>query len=278
MSSSAQLSELSDLQVQPVLDSLHRLTGITIPVQKKTMVLSRLRKHLAELNHPEMNEYLAMVRSNRKVQQTFINLLTTNETSFFRTRRVWEFFQQEWLPRFHAERGSAVMRVWSAAASTGEEACSLAMSCHEFQQKNRDFRFQILATDVDTDVLARAESGIFRDTTMTRLKDSHPNFFHRYFTPLEGGAYRFDPTIYRAVRFTTHNLMASPSALMPQDIVFLRNVLIYFQESEQSKIIAGIAEHLSPGAILILGESESLGSTSSLFSFVQPQVYQRIGR
>jgi chemotaxis protein methyltransferase CheR len=278
MSNSAAPQELHDHQVQPVLDTLHGLTGITIPVQKKAMVLSRLRKRLAELQHPTLAEYIATLRQNPKEQQTFINLLTTNETSFFRTSRVWEFFQQEFLPQFNAAKGTSLLKAWSAAASTGEEACSIAMSCLEFQLKNPTFRFQILATDVDTNVLAKAESGSFRDTTFSRLKETNPTLAQRYFTPAQDGAYRVDPKVLKTVRFTTHNLMASPRFLMPQDIVFLRNVLIYFQEAEQNKIIKSIAECMEPGSILILGESESIGSLASLFTFVQPQIYRRNGQ
>jgi len=275
MSNSAAPQELQDHQVQPVLDVLHGLTGITIPVQKKTMVLSRLRKRLAELHDPTLTEYIATLRKNPKEQQTFINLLTTNETSFFRTQRVWEFFQQEFIPQFHAANGTAMMKAWSAAASTGEEACSIAMSCLEFQLKHPTFRFQVLATDVDTGVLAKAESGHFRDTTVNRLKEANTTLAQRYFVPESDGAYRVDPKVMRTIRFTTHNLMSSPRLLMPQDIVFLRNVLIYFRESEQNKIVGAIAEFMNPGSILILGESESIGSLAPLFTFVQPQIYRR---
>jgi chemotaxis protein methyltransferase CheR len=278
MSNSAAPQELHDHQVQPVLDVLHGLTGITIPVQKKAMVLSRLRKRLAELQHPALTDYISTLRQNPKEQQTFINLLTTNETSFFRTKRVWEFFQQEFLPQFHTENGTATMKAWSAAASTGEEACSIAISCLEFQLKNPNFRFQILATDVDTDVLAKAESGHFRDITVSRLKDANPPLAQRYFTPAPDGAYRVDPKVLKPIRFTTHNLMSSPKFLMPRDIVFLRNVLIYFRELEQNKIVGAIAEFMEPGSILILGESESIGSLASLFTFVQPQIYRRLAR
>ncbi len=272
----AETDELADEQVQPLLDALRGFTGITIPIRKKTMVLFRLRKRLAELHQPGLDDYLANVLRDKSERQTFINLLTTNETTFFRTGRIWDFFQNEWLPNFHAANPSAPHRAWSAAASTGEEACSIAMSCLAFQLQHPSFRFQVVATDIDTEVLARAQSGCFRDATANRLRESHPGLFKRHFLPAESGEWRIDPATLRTIRFATHNLMSSPRAFMPQDAVFLRNVLIYFREAEQSSIINGIAEFMLPGTILILGESESLGGIQAPFEFVQPQIYRRI--
>jgi chemotaxis protein methyltransferase CheR len=269
------VDEIEDEQVQPVLDTLRLLTGITIPVQKKTMVLFRLRKRLVQLKHPPLPDYLATLRHDKKEQQVFINLLTTNETSFFRTKRVWDFFQDEWLPQFHKQNGSATLKAWSAAASTGEEAASIAMACLDFQLRQPGFRFQVLATDVDTDVLAKAESGCFREVSVSRLRETHPTCYQRYFKPSPNGMYRMDAKVMRSIRFAVHNLMTSPIALMPQDVVFLRNVLIYFREEEQGQIIQKIAECLNPGSLLILGESECLTASNSLFTFVKPQIYRR---
>jgi chemotaxis protein methyltransferase CheR len=268
-------NELDDDQVQPLLDALTRLTGITIPVRKKTMVLFRLRKRFAELDNPPVAEYLGTLRKDKLEQQLFINLLTTNETSFFRTTRVWEYFQNDFIPKFHAERPGNVLKAWSAAASTGEEACSIAMSCLEFQLRHPSFRFQITATDIDTKVLEHAESGLFRHTTVLRLKQTNPSHFQRYFTPSEQGNYRAHENIRKSIRFTQHNLMSSARPFMPQDIVFLRNVLIYFRDEEKMKIVNGIVEFMAPGSILVIGESESLTAAKTPLTFVQPQIYRR---
>ena len=272
----ASIEALTDDQVQPLLDALRGFTGITIPIRKKTMVLFRLRRRLAELDHPGLDVYLANLRTDKMEQQTFINLLTTNETAFFRTKRVWDFFRDEWLPQFHSANPAVAHRAWSAAASTGEEACSIAMSCLEFQLQHPSFRFQVLATDIDTQVLARAKSGCFRATSINRLKESHPALFHRYFLPTSSDEGLIEPAVLRTIRFAVHNLMSSPREFMPQDAVFLRNVLIYFRETEQSEIINGIAGFMHPGSILILGESESLSGIQAPFEFVQSQIYRRI--
>lgn len=267
--------EVEEVDVELILEVLKELTGITIPLQKKTMVVFRLRKRLAQLNHPPLKEYAARVRKDRSEQQTFINLLTTNETHFFRTPRIWRYFREEFLPEFQASRGTDVLRVWSAAASTGEEACSIAMSCHDVQLRHPSFRFQVLATDVDTEVLAKAESGQFNAKTVDRLRESNPDMFSRHFKPSGSDLYEIDAQLKRNIKFMPHNLMDRPRLLASQDIVFLRNVLIYFRGPEQEKILQQIGAAMAPGTILILGESESISALETPFTFVYPQIYRK---
>ena len=267
--------EVEEVDVELILEVLKELTGITIPLQKKTMVVFRLRKRLAQLNHPPLKEYAARVRKDRSEQQTFINLLTTNETHFFRTPRIWRYFREEFLPEFQASRGTDVLRVWSAAASTGEEACSIAMSCHDVQLRHPSFRFQVLATDVDTEVLAKAESGQFNAKTVDRLRESNPDMFSRHFKPSGSDLYEIDAQLKRNIKFMPHNLMDRPRLLASQDIVFLRNVLIYFRGPEQEKILQQIGAAMAPGTILILGESESISALETPFTFIYPQIYRK---
>ncbi|MBB6144143.1 chemotaxis protein methyltransferase CheR [Silvibacterium bohemicum] len=270
-----EIVEIDDAHAQPILDVLKQLTGITIPVQKKMMVVFRLRKRLAELDTP-LSDYVARVRHDRREQQTFINLLTTNETSFFRTLRVWKYFREQFLPEFLASKASEILRVWSAAASTGEEAGSIAMSCHDFQLSHPSFRFQVLATDVDTEVLAKAESGVYSAKTIDKLRETDPEMFRRYFKENRDGLHEIDAQLKSKIKFATHNLMESPRLLAPQHIVFLRNVLIYFREQEQMTILKQIGSTMAPGTILILGESESISALETPFAFVQPQIYRKL--
>ncbi len=268
-------AEIDDAQAQLLLSVLKELTGITIPLQKKMMVVFRLRKRFAELNHPSLPDYTKRVRQVNAEQQIFINLLTTNETSFFRTPGVWKYFREQYLPEFQQSRGSDVLRVWSAAASTGEEACSIAMSCHDVQLRHPSFRYQILATDVDSEVLARAESGRFGARTVDKLRETNPEMFFRHFKAATPGVYEFEEQLRRNVRFTIHNLMERPLVAASQDIVFLRNVLIYFCEEEQIKILRHLGSVMETGTVLILGESESISALDTPFSFLQPQIYRK---
>ena len=264
-----------EFQNEPLLPLFKELTGITIPRQKTMMVASRLRKRLAELGHPTCTDYISMVRSNHGERQTFINLLTTNETSFFRTPRIWKYFRETYLPAFTSANPSGTLRAWSAAASTGEEACSLAISCQEHALLSPGFCYQIFASDVDTEVLARAGKGEFVSRTVDKLHAIYPDLAERYFQPRED-RYLADPNLMRHIRFAQHNLMQRPRAIEPSNIVFLRNVLIYFQPAEQTKILHNLASVMAPGTILILGESESIVALEAPFAFVEPQIYRRI--
>lgn len=264
-----------EFQSEPLLPLFKELTGITIPRQKTMMVNSRLRKRLAELGHPTCPDYIFMVRSNREEKQTFINLLTTNETSFFRTPRIWKYFRESYLPAFTAAKPTATLRAWSAAASTGEEACSIAISCQEHAQRNAGFCYQIFASDVDTEVLGRAAKGEFASRTVEKLQATHPELADRYFRSKDEDRYLADANLMRHIRFAQHNLMQRPRALEANDIVFLRNVLIYFQPQEQNRILQNLASVMAPGTILILGESESIAALETPFTFVEPQIYRR---
>ena len=268
-------AEVSDSDAELLLQAFKSLTGITIPIQKKTMIMFRLRKRLAELGHPSVAEYTAKVRHSLREQQIFINLLTTNETSFFRTPRVWTYFREEFLPQAVKTMQNDTLKVWSAAASTGEEACSIAMLCHDLQLRHPSFRYQVLATDVDTDVLARAESGRFCSRTVDKLRQTNPDLFGRHFKESAGDSFEADQQLLRNIRFAPHNLMESSNRWPSQHLVFLRNVLIYFREAEQIKILKNLSTIMAPGSILILGESESISALNTPFRFEQPQIYSR---
>jgi chemotaxis protein methyltransferase CheR len=275
MSVKIEASQDRKAHAEVLLAVLKELTGITIPPQKTMMVVSRLRKRLAELDHPNLADYAAHVRRDGAEQQVFINLLTTNETSFFRTPRVWKYFRDQYLPEFQRSRSSDVLRVWSAAASTGEEAFSIAMSCNDVQLHHPLFSYKILATDVDTEVLAKAKSGQFGARTVEKLRDTNPEMFTRHFKPGVSGSSEADEELLRHIKFERHNLLERPQRNVWQDVVFIRNALIYFREVEQIKILEQLALSMRADAILILGESESISALDTPFKFIHPQIYRK---
>ena len=264
-----------EFQSEAVASLFKELTGITIPLHKGMMIRSRLRKRMLEIGDLSSDSYVQFVRKHPEEQQIFINLLTTNETCFFRTPRVWKYFQETFLPAFSASRPATALRAWSAAASTGEEASSIAMSCLDHALRHPGFRFQILATDVDTNVLARAKRGEFAARTVEKLGAVYPHLAERYFRQQDGDLYKAETVLTHNIRFAIHNLMLRPHTIGLHDIVFLRNVLIYFQAPEQIKILKNVALAMPAGAILVLGESESIAALDTPFVFVEPQIYRR---
>ena len=260
---------------EPLMLYLHHLTGITIPPQKADMVRSRLRRQLVRLRPSNCAHFEALLRQNEQERQTFINLLTTNETSFFRTERIWKYFSRIFLPEFTQHPAERTLRAWSAAASTGEEALSIAICCQEHRQSHPGFRYQILATDVNTEVLEQARSGIFSARSAQRLREAHPDWLSRYLRPGPEDRVQADAELLLHTRFLQHNLMHPAQPMGEHDIVFLRNALIYFRPTEQARILHHVSTIMAPGAILVLGESESIATLDVPFQFVEPQVYSR---
>lgn len=139
--------------LEKVLALVYKHTGITMTENKKTLLQGRLRPRIRVLNLNSYAEYLTYLESHKDETQTFINLVTTNETFFFRTQRVWDYFNKELLPNWMKENPKKTLRIWSAAASTGAEIYSIGICCEEFRQKNPTFNFSLIGTDISTEVL-----------------------------------------------------------------------------------------------------------------------------
>jgi chemotaxis protein methyltransferase CheR len=266
--------EIPTRDIAAVLETLKRLSGISIPISKKLMVMHRLRHRLAELEVTDVGQYVRGLEGDRQERQRFINVLTTNETSFFRTEQLWVYFREVYLPAQHSGGRQRPFCAWSAASSTGEEAYSIAMACLDFQEKHPGFSFRVLATDIDTDVLAKAEAGVYIGRNLKRFQESRGDFSARYLD-VAGEEFRVQDRVRRQVTFRKHNLMGPCPTGGPFDAIFLRNVMIYFDAPERRRVLATLPNALTEGGHLILGESEALLDMHDTFEFVRPMVYQR---
>jgi chemotaxis protein methyltransferase CheR len=257
-----------------VISKVHLLTGITISEQKKTMLQSRLKKRMKKLSIDSYEDYLAFVNKDKSEVEHFINAVTTNETSFFRTPKIWDYFQKEFLPQWHAENPKRQLRLWSAAASSGEEAYGLAICCQEFQNKNPGFDYSIFASDISTEVLEDAQKGIYGSRSVEFLRKSKPVIFDIYFSPIDAESFQISPKLKLKVLFTTHNLFTVKKEIF--HIVFLRNVLIYFSGEDQEKVLWNVSKSLeNKKGMLIIGESESLNRLNTPYEFQQACIYNK---
>lgn len=256
-----------------VIEKIHLLTGITISEQKKTMIQSRLRKRMRHLSLATFEEYIDWVDKDKNEVQEFINVVTTNETSFFRTPRIWDYFQVDFLPKWYAANPDRQLKIWSAAASSGEEGFSLAICCMEFQRKNPKFDFKIIATDISTTVLDEAQKGVFGSRSVEFLRKSKPQVFENYFSAVEDGFFKISSVLKPKVSFTTHNLFTLKKDCF--DIVFLRNVLIYFNSNDQEKVLSNVAHSILENGMLVIGESESLNRLDTPYEFHQACIYSK---
>lgn len=271
-----EIDELDSTSLLLTLELVHKYTGITMTENKKTLLQGRLRRRIKELSFDSYRQYLEYLQSHLDEVQPFINLVTTNETTFFRTSRVWEFFNKEFLPEWFNNNRTKTLKVWSAASSTGEEVYSIGICCQEFKNKNPSFSFQITATDIDTQVLSVAEKGEYQGKSVDSFKNEQRNLFEKYMiTSLNG--FRIHEELRSKVKFAPHNLFQKPSFRHYYDIIFLRNVLIYFEPQDQEKVLANVNLALADTGFLVIGESESLTRLKTDFKYKAPLIYTRAG-
>lgn len=271
-----------ELEVDPAtrrafFDQVRRHTGIAMSERKWTMLEGRLRRRLRELELTAYRDYLHVLEAKPDEVRDFIDLVTTNETSFFRTPRVWEYFAGQFLPRWYAKHVDTPLRVWSAAASSGEEAYTVAMLCEEFRSRHPAFRYRILATDIGDAILRKAAAGHFQGRSIDGLRQTHPDLLARYFSPADGG-FSAGPALRANLTFRKHNLHEPVRDIGAMDVTLLRNVLIYFDTDGQQAVLENVRRAMAADGVLVVGESESLSRFETGLAFEQPLIYRNEGR
>ena len=282
MSNSAGVSNGAGLSSVAVLDGaaldavialVRTHTGIAMNGHKRALLEARLGPRLRALavGYPE---YVQRVHAGGAEVQLFINAVTTNDTVFFRTPAVWTYFSTQFLPEWQVRSGGACLRIWSAAAASGEESWSIAMLCHQFQQRHPSFRYQIHGTDIDTAMVAACRAATYSTRSAEQLRASQPALVERYFTD-DGVRMTVRPALTGQAQFSQHNLLAPMASMTRFDLVFLRNVLIYFDEDSQRQVLGQVRRQMAPDAVLLLGEQESITRLGTPFVFTQQHVYAR---
>jgi chemotaxis protein methyltransferase CheR len=267
--------KLEDATLMRLLSLVKTHTGITMEERKKDLLFARVRRRLRVVGLDTIEQYADLLESTTSEVQEFVNLVTTNETLFFRTPVIWEYFQKEFLPDWQSKNPGGTLQVWSAASSSGEEACSIAIACEEFKLIHPTFKYRIHGSDISTEVLEGAKSGSFKDKSIEGLKTRFPEYITKYFKPMSSGVYKMSPILSGNIEFFIHNLFRKPAKIQFYDIVFLRNVMIYFTDPDQELVLKNIHNSIKKSGMLILGESESLSRLKAPFTFKKPLIYQR---
>jgi chemotaxis protein methyltransferase CheR len=260
----------TDSDFSKVRTLIHRRAGIALGEQKRQMVYSRLSRRLRELGLPEFSTYLAMLESTHDGEewQAFINSLTTNLTSFFREAHHFPVLAE------HVRKAQQPVTIWCAAASTGEEPYSLAITLFEALGE-RAASARIIATDIDTAVLAKASAGVFTTEQVARLSSERLKRFFSKGTGSNAGKVRIRPEIASIVKFSRLNLLDPVWAVKePVDAIFCRNVMIYFDKPTQKKILDRFAPLLKAGGLLFAGHSENASLVNQSFKPLGHTVYE----
>lgn len=272
---------MSEADAVCVAERLRAWTGIRLDSGKTALVRRRLLGRMRELGFDRVRQYLSLVDSSAKERQSFISLLTTNETRFFRTARIWSYLEREFLPGWNSRR-QGVLHIWSAASSSGEEPYSLAMLCADWQEKNAPFEYHIWASDIDTERVEQCHKALYTGRAETVLREKRPGWAERFTKPTPEGLEML-PKLRNRIEFGTHNLQKPWSGPRDMHLVLLRNVLIYFASPEFVRAVGNVWEAMADGGVLILGESESLSHAEDAlrdqdmpFEFVAPQIYRKV--
>ncbi|RYY03674.1 MAG: methyltransferase domain-containing protein [Gammaproteobacteria bacterium] len=249
---------------------LQRL-GIFLPLQKKALLTNRLWKRLRECDLTTYEDYYNFIVGKKGEAELHLamELITTNETYFFREQKHFDYLEQSILPNF---KSGKKLRVWSAAASTGEEPYSIAMLLADKCQTE----WELECSDVNKTVIEQARRAIYPNA---RIQNIPRNYLHRFCRKGIGpqdGFVRVTQDLRDKVNFFTLNLNQSFPDLGKFDLVFLRNVLIYFENDTKAKVLDRIANMLNPNGVLFVGHSESLHGVTQRFAPIKPAIYRLV--
>jgi chemotaxis protein methyltransferase CheR len=244
-------------------------SGLVLTPEKAYLLESRLFPVARKHNIKSLEDMAQALRSKREesLMLDITEAMTTNESFFFRDQKPFTLFQKTLLPRLLAARADRkFIRIWSAAASSGQEAYSLAMICVEEAAKLQGWKVEIIGTDLSREMVARSKTGIYSQFEVQRgLPVSH---LVKYFQQIAGDKWQIKDNIRQMVQFREGNLLSDFGVQGPFDIVFCRNVLIYFDMPTKTRVLASIADMMPRDGFLILGGAETVFGITEKFKIV----------
>ena len=261
---------MSDAEFKLFQRMIYDIAGINMSPAKKALVGGRLARRIKHHNLSSYGAYFELLRQPGSQElQIAVDLLTTNETYFFREPKHFDFLRDEFLPHC----GRRPLRVWSAASSSGEEAYTLAMVLAEHAATDS---WEIVGTDISSRIVERARSGLY---AMERTRHIPKPCLRKYCLKGVGdndGTFLISRELRDRTRFVHANLKDDLQKLGRFDLVFLRNVLIYFDQPTKRAVVAGVLQRLNPGGLLLIGHSESLNGVTEAVEVLRPSIYRKL--
>jgi len=260
-----------------VVELVREHSGIALNSTKRELVYSRLARRLRALHLDSFDDYLALLRQDPGAElEEFVNAITTNLTSFFREEHHFEQLAREVIPAL-LKRNAATrrIRIWSCASSTGEEPYSIAMVLREALGNAAGWDVRLLATDIDSNVVATAKAGIYREDRLERMSTERRRRFFEPAQDARGACFRVTDEVRSLITFARLNLMEPFPMKGPFDAIFCRNVVIYFDKETQRELFDRMADIQREGDWLFLGHSESLFRVSDRYELIGRTVYRK---
>ncbi len=272
---------LTDEQFTRLSRFIESELGIRMPPAKKIMLESRLQKRVRALRLNSFEEYLDFVFHEDQQDAELIHMIdavTTNKTDFFRESDHFDVLLQRLLPTHYQEGWGrrSPLRAWSTACSSGEEPYTMAMVFSEFAAENPDFSFNILATDISSNALDRGRRGVYPEERISPVPQEYRKRYLLRSKDRAAGLVRVKPELRQAVTFHRLNLMHQEYGIRERfEIIFCRNVIIYFERPTQYRLLRHLYDYLAPGGYLFLGHSETLTGMDLPLQGVAPTIYRK---
>ncbi|MFN8588881.1 MAG: CheR family methyltransferase [Burkholderiaceae bacterium] len=280
----AGLQTLSDADFRVLRDLIYEKSGITLSDSKKQLVTSRLARRLRARGLTSYRDYYEFVM-RRDPQgdelREMLNAITTNKTDFFREKHHFDFMASTFFPECierAKQTGERRLRIWSAGCSTGEEPYTLAMTFLDAFPNNGQWSLELLATDLDTQVLERAQAGVYSEEVIAPVSADLQKRYFRRGTGANSGKVRVSDALRQMITFRQLNFVEHPWWVKgPFDLILCRNVMIYFNQDTQRTIVENFGQRLRPDGYLFIGHSETLSGLNHLFEPLRGTIYRRRG-
>ncbi|MGE0370258.1 MAG: protein-glutamate O-methyltransferase CheR [Gammaproteobacteria bacterium] len=251
-------------------------TGIALSEQKRELVYGRLAKRLRSLDLQSFAEYCSHVEGNAEELHELVNAITTNLTSFFREPYHFDYLRDTLLPALlRSNADSRRIRIWSAGCSTGEEPYSIAMVLRDALSSAQGWDAKILATDIDSNVLARAQQGVYAEERASGVPERFLRRSFRRGQADNAGMLKVCDEVRSLITFRQLNLMHDWPMRGPFDVIFCRNVVIYFDKPTQRRLFDRYADLIADGGHLFIGHSESLFKVCDRFTLIGRTIYRK---
>jgi chemotaxis protein methyltransferase CheR len=264
---------LTDREFERIKARVYKVAGISLSEAKRTLVVSRLYKLVRALGLGTFDSYMDFLETKGTAQnaQDFVNALTTNLTRFYREDHHFEHLVRYVGTLIEGAHGIRPrLRIWSAGCSTGQEPYTIALALLDAYPELRRWDFRVLATDIDTNVLAKAAAGVYSESELSGLAPERARLFER---PGDG-TIRIPAAVRERISFLPLNLIGPWPMKGPFEAIFCRNVTIYFDKATQADLFGRCRTMLAPGGFLYIGHSENLGAGAADFRLVGKTIYQ----